>query len=720
MPEDSPSQLGPYMLLAPIGSGGMGEVWKARDTRLNRIVAIKRLKGQHSSRFEQEARAIAALNHSNICVLYDIGPDYLVMEYIEGKPVPGKLPPDEAIGFANLFASALEEAHGRGILHRDVKPGIILVTAKGSIKLLDFGLAKLLTEDDCDATRTTDGTVLGTAAYMSPEQAQGKPLDERSDVFSFGAVLYEMLSGTRAFSGDSLLDTLNAVVRDEPAPLQSPAADIVKRCMAKQAARRFQSIAEVRAALEEVSLKQVEHQPSIAVLPFANMSGDKEQEYFSDGLAEEIINALTHVPGLKVIARTSAFAFKGKNEDIRRIAEALGVVNILEGSVRKAGNRIRVMAQLIAAADGSHLWSERYDRDLTDIFAVQDEISAAIAKAWRSRWRLSSKSTALELHTPKLPAYEAYLRARHYQWRTTPESLARSKECYEQAIALDPKFALAYVGFGDYFLFLAAAGLQPARQAMPLVRQNAQKAVEFDPSLPEAHGMLGIVAGTFDHDWPEVARRFQLAMARPPVPPLVHVWYGFFYLMQVSQPEQAVEQQQGALREDPLNALYRMCLSVSLTAAGRPADAEREVRQVLEVDPAFLYACIAAGALCAMRGNTTDALAFAERAHALGPWNSLAAGLLAAVLERTGDAGRSKVLLETLRSGDEYGASIGIALFHACLGQIDSALEWTEKRARRASPGAALIYLFLDNRVLRSSPRWPALAKALNLPEEQT
>ncbi len=445
MPEDYPSQLGPYVLLAPIGSGGMGEVWKARDTRLNRIVAIKRLKGQHASRFEQEARAIASLSHPNICVLYDVGPDYLVMEYIEGKPVPGKLPQEEAIRFAIQIASALEEAHSRGILHRDLKPGNILISAKGSVKLLDFGLAKLLTEDDSDTTRTIDGTVLGTAAYMSPEQAQGKRLDERSDVFSFGVVLYEMVSGTRAFSGDSLLETLNAVVRDEPAPLQSPAGDIVKRCMAKQPARRFQSIAEVRAALEQVLLKQEERQPSIAVLPFANMSGDKEQEYFSEGLAEEIINALTHVPGLKVIARTSAFAFKGKNEDIRRIAEALGVVNILEGSVRKAGNRIRVMAQLITAADGSHLWSERYDRDLTDIFAVQDEIAAAIAGALQVT---STKSTALQRrrHAQASPAYEAYiLRARHYQWRTTPVSLARSKECYEQAIALDPKSALAYV-----------------------------------------------------------------------------------------------------------------------------------------------------------------------------------------------------------------------------------------------------------------------------------
>ena len=237
MPFSPGDQLGPYEILAPIGAGGMGEVSKARDTRLNRVVAIKRLKGQHTGRFEQEARAIAALNHPNICVLHDIGPDYLVMEYIDGKPLPGKLPPEEAVRFAIQIASALEEAHGRGILHRDLKPGNVLITAKGSVKLLDFGLAKLMAtagsdaEADADATRTRDGTVLGTAAYMSPEQAQGKPLDERSDVFSFGAVLYEMLSGNRAFDGDSMLDTLNSVVRDEPAPLDSSAWPVARRCL---------------------------------------------------------------------------------------------------------------------------------------------------------------------------------------------------------------------------------------------------------------------------------------------------------------------------------------------------------------------------------------------------------------------------------------------------------------------------------------------------------
>src|SRR3984957_10617920 len=250
----SGDKLGPYEILAPIGAGGMGEVYKARDTRLDRIVAIKQLKGLHSARFHQERRALAALNHPHICTLHDVGPDYLVMEYIEGTPLGGPLPLPEALRFAEQIAAALAVAHGKGILHRDLKPANILVTVSG-VKLLDFGLAKLMTDSDSEATKTIEGAVMGTAAYMSPEQAQGKSLDERSDIFSFGTVLYEMLSGTRAFGGGSMLDILNSVVRDDPAPLQSPASGIVKRCLAKQPAQRFQSIAEVKAALESISMK---------------------------------------------------------------------------------------------------------------------------------------------------------------------------------------------------------------------------------------------------------------------------------------------------------------------------------------------------------------------------------------------------------------------------------------------------------------------------------
>src|ERR1700733_1341068 len=454
MPLQPGDKLGPYEILAPIGSGGMGEVWKARDTRLGRIVAIKRLKEPHGERFEQEARAVAALNHANICQIHDVGPDYLVLEYVEGNPLQGPIPEKEAVRLAIQIASALEEAHGRGILHRDLKPANILVTAKGTAKLLDFGLAKLTTGAGSEVTNTIEGMLVGTAAYMSPEQAQGKPLDERSDIFSLGAVMYEMVSGDRAFNGDSMVDVLSAVVRDEPRPLQSsPAiAQLVMRCLRKTPADRFQTVAELRTALEAISEKRAETKPSIAVLPFANMSRDADDEYFSDGLAEEIINALTQVSGLKVIARTSAFAFKGKNEDVRKIAETLGVTNVLEGSVRRAGTRLRVTAQLIHAADGTHLWSQRYDREMTDVFAVQDEISAAIAGTLQVK--LAVAPSALRRYTPNLPAYEAFLKGRQQVYKNSPEAFARAEEYFKQAIVLDPQWADPHYSLGHQYYYL--------------------------------------------------------------------------------------------------------------------------------------------------------------------------------------------------------------------------------------------------------------------------
>src|ERR1035441_7915946 len=345
MPLSPGDKLGPYELLAPIGAGGMGEVWKARDTRLDRIVAIKQLKGQHTARFEQEACAIAALNHPHICQIYDVGPDYLVLEYSEGRPLAGPLPLADVLRVAGQIADALELAHRRRLIHRDLKPANILLTDDGAAKLLDFGLAKLVAAGESDATQTTEGAVLGTAAYMAPEQAEGRPLDERSDIFSLGAVLYEVVSGTRAFPGDSVAQVLSGVLRDDPPALQTTPAlqQIVRKCLAKRPADRFQSVTDLKAALEQARAPDAQRQPSIAVLPFANMSGDKEQEYFSDGLAEEIINALAQIPGLKVTARTSAFSFKGKDLKVAQIANELGVQHILEGrsEERRVGKECR-------------------------------------------------------------------------------------------------------------------------------------------------------------------------------------------------------------------------------------------------------------------------------------------------------------------------------------------------------------------------------------------
>jgi serine/threonine protein kinase/Tfp pilus assembly protein PilF len=718
MPLSAGDKLGPYEILAPIGAGGMGAVYRALDPRLGREVAIKFLHAKYSDRLESEARAIAALNHPHICAIHDIGPDYLVMEYVQGAPLKGPLPPGDAVRLGAQIAQALEAAHARGITHRDLKPANILVTASG-VKLLDFGLAKLTIPEDSDATRTIAGTVMGTPDYMSPEQAQGQSTDSRSDIFSFGVVLYEMLSGQRAFSGDTTIAIMAALVRDEPRPIDAAPGlqAIVTRCLRKAPADRFQSASEVRTALENATLtKPIEKAPSIAVLPFANMSADKEQEYFSDGLAEEIINALVKVPGLKVIARTSAFAFKGQNTDIRKIAETLGVANILEGSVRRSGNRIRITAQLITAADGSHLWSERYDRELADVFAVQDEISASIAEALHTR--LSPQPAAKPRYTPKLPAYEALLKAKHFHWKLTAESMAQAKEFYEQAIALEPQYALAHTLYADYLFHQAVFGRTPAHAIMPAARAVAQRALELDSSLPDAHAIMCAVATEYDYDWKEAARRFTLATANDALSPWALAFLASFYLSALGRRTEAVEQVERAVQGDPLHTGIRSIMARCLIAVGRYTDAEVHLRQLLDLDPNSALAYYGLANHYAARRMFVEALPFAEKMTSLAPWNLAHTGMYAGLLTRAGEPNRGKELIQRLGSGEAYGASIGLAIYHAYCGEVDLAADWAEKAIEERRPGVALWLQGAIAEPLRASPRWPKLAALMNLPEK--
>jgi TolB-like protein/Tfp pilus assembly protein PilF/tRNA A-37 threonylcarbamoyl transferase component Bud32 len=712
MPLSVGDKLGPYEILAPLGAGGMGEVWKARDTRLDRIVAVKHLKGRHSARFEQEARAIAALNHPHICQIHDIGPDYLVLEYIEGKPLKGPAPADEALRLAAQIAEALDAAHRKGVVHRDLKPANILVTPEGLAKLLDFGLAKHVT--DPEETATIEGTVLGTAAYMAPEQAEGKTLDARSDVFSFGAVLYELLSGRRAFHGENSISTMAAILHKEPAPLEAPATlqAIVKKCMAKAPALRYQSMAEVRAAMREAALAAPvsQNQPSIALLPFANLSGDKEQEYFGDGLSEEIINALAQIPGLKVIARTSAFAFRGKELDIREIAERLGVETVLEGSVRRSGNRVRITAQLITAADGSHLWSQRYDREMADIFAVQDEVAAAIAGVLQGKLGVQA---ATRRHTPKPEAHEAYLKARYYEWRLRPESVGRAKEFYEQAIALDPEFALAHVGYASYLL-RAGSTFGSTRQ-LAVAREELKKALDLDPALPEANALMGAIAGNRDYDWKEAERRYRLALAQEPVPPEVRRAHALFYLMPMGRLEEAIGEFHRALQQDPLNLVTRNFYAFCLAGAGKLSESESELRQVLEIDPRFVLSRSLLAWVLVRRGELAEALEQTEAAYAMAPTDPRMAADRAALLKLSGQLERADDALRKLREMPGFKPHL-LGAFYLLTGEADKAADCMKMAVeeRIFYFGFALLRLAQE---LLPSPHWAEVAKKMNLPE---
>jgi serine/threonine-protein kinase len=713
----SGARLGPYEVIGSVGAGGMGEVYRARDTRLDRIVALKVSHEQFSARVEREARAIAALNHPHICHLYDIGPNYLVMEYLEGTHLHGRLPLDEALKYTIQICDALEVAHSKGIIHRDLKPANILLTSAG-VKLLDFGLAQLAAApavpDDVtmNAGLTQAGTILGTAAYMSPEQAAARPVDARSDIFSLGVVLYEMLSGRRAFNGDSSVAVMAAVLEREPEQLDAPEAvrKVVARCIRKSPAERFQSAAELRGALSVLAVpKAADERPSIAVLPFANMSRDADDEYFSDGLAEEIINALVKVPGLKVIARTSAFAFKGQNIDIRKIADVLGVTTVLEGSVRRAGTRLRVTAQLIAAADGSHLWSERYDRQMEDLFEMQDEIATAIASELKLKFAPTPADRSRR--QPNLQAYEAYLRYRHYQWMFTPEALGRSRECLEQAIALDPEFALPYVGLADHYF--ASTTFGHADELVPQARRLAERALELDPDLPEAHGMLGALAAMHNPDWKEAERRFRIAMAREPVPWHVRSWYSNFFLRPIGRNEEARREGERALEDNPLSQLLHWCLANVLSGMGLEEEAQAEFEKTVDLDPQFWVGWYSLALQHATRGRHAAAAAAAEKASAIFP-SPFVTGVLAGLRAEDGDSLSVADRLRDTLGGDT--APVALACFHLVRGDIDATVDWTGKAV---DAGHAMFMNFSVRPfepLLRSSPAWPGLLQRLNLP----
>jgi len=717
-------RLGSYEVLSLIGEGGMGRVYRGRDTRLGRTVALKVLPASFAAnpdrlaRFRNEAQVLASLNHPHICQIYDVGDGYLVLEFVDGRPLRGPLPAADVVLLGIQIASALADAHRRGIVHRDLKPANILVTAasegRPSIKVLDFGLAKVL-QADSEATLTQMGVVVGTVAYMSPEQAQGAPLDARSDIFSLGAVLYELLTGLRPFAGTTAAQLMAALIRDDPHPPPAPPAlqQVVMRCLRKSPLDRFQTASDLKAALERLGDKPANVDPSIAVLPFANMSGNKENEYFSDGLAEEIINALAQIPGLKVTARTSAFAFRGKEEDITTIAEALRVGSVLEGSVRWSGNRIRVTAQLIEASSGYHLWSDRYDREMTDAFAIQDEIAQAIVVTLRGKLNMPGV-----VRQPPIPAaYEAYLKARYHMGpgQLLVESLERARTLIERAIALDPDFALPRQLRSTYFLLQTTWGQRPAHEMMPLARSSALDALACDPELPEAHASLGAIAGLYDYDWSEQERHFRQAMARTPVSPEVRASHGMYCLLLTGFPAEAAITLRRALDEDPLNALFRVQLAICLDAAGSVGDAERELLQVLEINSRYGPATEWLALHHAFRGRWDDALGYAERTLDIAGRKTRFVGLLAGVVSRLGDTERAHDLLSTLGQGQAVGAPTELMIFHLLHGDADAAVGWAEQAIAQRDPYFAVLMGTLVGRALRVSSRWGAIAGAMNL-----
>ncbi len=514
------TSIGPYSIEKQLGVGGMGEVYLAEDSRLGRKVAVKVLPAELASnperlaRFEQEARAVAALNHPNIVTIYSVdrfeGVQLLTMEYVEGNTLDDLIPPggmgrERFFEIAVPMAEALNAAQERSITHRDLKPANVMVTHEGRVKILDFGLAKLAdsaSELDDQPTQilTQEGVVIGTVAYMSPEQAQARSVGPLSDIFSMGVILYEMATGLQPFRGDSSAEVISAILRDQPRPLEQLATKVpgalghvVARCLEKNSRRRIQTALDLRNELQSIQGGGVEEQrgTSVAVLPFADMSPERDQDYFCEGIAEELINALAKIPDLQVASRTSALQFKGSSQDIREIGRQLGVSGVLEGSVRKAGDRLRITAQLVNVADGYQLWSDRYDRQLQDVFAIQDEISQSIAGALQVTLVPSAQRAAKRSSTTDVEAYEFYLRGRKFFHRFSRRDQEFARRMFMRAIEIDPGYARAFAGIADCSAFLWMY-FDRSDSHLTQADESSRRALELDPELADAHASRGL------------------------------------------------------------------------------------------------------------------------------------------------------------------------------------------------------------------------------------
>lgn len=589
-----------YQISELLGVGGMGVVYRAEDKRLDRSVALKFLADdilgdrQALERFQREARAASALNHPNISIIHDVGEHsgrpFIVMEHVDGRTLSEMightgLSADLVIDLAIQVCDALEHAHAKGILHRDIKPSNILVTTEGRVKVLDFGLAKLRAEEDIATTALTiPGSISGTVAYMSPEQARGEEVDAQSDIFSLGATIFEMLTGRQAFEGATAPIVFHAILEKTPPSTHHPRLDrIIEMALQKDKRARYLGAAAMRADLlrlkSDPTKKADTH--SIAVLPFSDMSPQRDQEYFCDGIAEELITALANVDRLQVTARTSAFAFKGQQLDVRTIGEKLGVDTVLEGSVRKAGTRLRVTAQLINVSDGFHLWSERYDREIQDIFDIQDDITETIVSKLRAKLGGVPREPLIQRCTSDCEAYNLYLLGRHHWDR---RENVKAIQYFEQAVQLDPEYALAWVGLADACTSMVAyapINRQPARDK---ALGAAMRALELNDNLAEAHFSMGLVNFYLEWHWSGAEKELRRAIELNPNLALAHAYLAYLLAL-FGKRNEAIRHAEAAQSLDPLSITVNSFAANAWFSMNDYARATLEIDKVLEAHP---------------------------------------------------------------------------------------------------------------------------------------